>query len=49
MRQLIADICKLNTVNTQAYEPHMFSFSWEKLGKDYRNIGSKDKYKRILS
>lgn len=35
MRQLIANIYNLNTENTQAYEPHMFSFSWEKLGKDY--------------
>lgn len=49
MRQFISNICKLNTINTQAYEPHMFSFAWEKLGKDYDFTGSKDKRRLLLS
>ena len=48
MRQFTVIERELNTINTQAYEPHMFSSLCSKWGKDYDYTGSKDKYKRKL-
>ena len=48
MRQFTVIERELNTINTQAYEPHMFSSLCSKWGKDYDCTGSKDKYKRKL-